>query len=101
MSKAQVIENPESELSRAPQVGDKVRLRDSKRDEYRRLCKAAGFDKFDPDEVHVVTRDEPEKYGGRLFVEHQPFAFFRGDVVLAWDSQCIERRKALAAAARR
>lgn len=69
------------------QVGDRVRLKPEKIDEYNRTCIAAGFGSVDFSSPRTVIRDDPFCPGGgrRLFVEEAPFAFSSRDVELAWD----------------
>lgn len=83
-------------LSKTVRKGDRIKLKEDKFREYADACRAAGY-KTDPLlDVHVVMRIDQYGTGGRqrLFVDAPPFAFYPGDVELAWNSD-KERRAGL------
>ena len=80
-----------------PTAGDMIRLKKERVKVYTDNCKAAGYDDFNPDIVHVVKRVDHFAAGGgdRLFVERAPFCFFPRDVELVLGEE--ERRAMLLA----
>jgi hypothetical protein len=82
-------------LSNAVRKGDRIKLKEDAILPYREACKAAGWD-VNLEAVRTVQRIDTFGTGGRerLFVEGPPFAFYKSDVQLAWNSD-QERREAL------
>jgi hypothetical protein len=83
-------------LSPTVRIGDRIKLKPDAVKEYQKACVAAGWTDVDLEAVRVVTHKDAHGTGARprLFFEGRPFAFYPGDVVLAWNSD-DERRKAL------
>jgi hypothetical protein len=85
------------ELPFQPQVGDRIKLKESVRSAFVADCRKAGWD-VDPDAIRIVTREDPFNPGGgrRLFVDGPPFCFATNQVELAWNTE-DERRDMLKA----
>ncbi len=52
------------ELPLRAQVGDRIRVKEDWRARIEAACKAAGYDGFNPEEVHTVERVDPFNPGG-------------------------------------
>ena len=97
MGKLKPVENALPELPRAPQRGDRIKLRPERHHAIRQAVEACGY-AFEPERIHIVTRIEQRPGGSSLWFERPPFSYYSGDVVLAWnDPQGADRRAALEA----
>jgi hypothetical protein len=81
-------------LPRAPQVGDRVKLRDASVAKVAAACAAAGYD-CDVRRIVTITRED-DGGGRRLWFDGAPHCWWAQDCELAWNSP-EERRAALRA----
>lgn len=91
------LEDGKIDMPRAPQVGDRVHLKEERRDAYRAACRAAGWT-FDAAAIYTIIREDHHNPGGgrRLFIDVAPFCLGSSDVKLAW-SNPKDRREMLRA----
>lgn len=84
------------ELPRTPRVGDRIKLREEKVNDYREACRLAGWSDAKVTAIKTVIREDNFCPGGghRLFFDGPPFCYASPDVELAWNS-VNERREAL------
>lgn len=96
MGKAKVADT-RPELPHQPQVGDRIKIKESHRRALEEDCTKAGW-AVDVDAIRTITREDPWNPGGgrRLFVDGPPFAFSSTQVELAWNTE-DERREMLRA----
>ena len=82
------------DLPRAPQVGDRVKVKAKRLIEYRKACECAGWD-VDLEAIREICRTDNFGAGGsrRLFVMGPPFCFGERDVALAWNSDNDRREE--------
>ena len=90
------LDDEKPDLPKPPQIGDHIRLKPERIDQYRKACKQAGYEDVDFYAIRVVTREDKFAPGGgrRLFVDGAPHCFLPSDVILAWNTE-DERREEL------
>lgn len=94
-AKRKKLDDVRPDLPHQAQVGDRIRLKPERMQEYNDACKLAGYE-YDPYAIRLVTREDKYNPGGgrRLFVDGPPHCFAASDVNLAWSNE-EDRRKAL------
>ena len=94
-AKRKKIDDVRPDLPHQAQVGDRIRLKPERMQEYNDACKLAGYE-YDPYAIRLVTREDKYNPGGgrRLFVDGPPHCFSASDVNLAWNTE-DERREEL------
>lgn len=94
-AKRKKLNDEQPELPKAPQVGDRIRLKPERINEYVNAANQVGWT-FDAYRVVSVTREDKWSPGGgrRLFFEGIPFCYAAHDVILGWNTEG-ERREEL------